>query len=111
MPSVEYGRFGLQPTAVNHNRKKHLLSEPKKRKPRQEICALLKWLCFVTNFLVFVRLHTEVLFALFTSLFNQTLQLGNELVNLCPENLSLIPNLVRIIIVFVLRMFYAIMKK
>ncbi|OZC09236.1 tetraspanin family protein [Onchocerca flexuosa] len=54
MPSVEYGRFGLQPTAINHNRSKHLLNEPKKRKPRQEICAPLKWLCFIANFLVFL---------------------------------------------------------
>ncbi|KAM3726511.1 Tetraspanin-14 [Dirofilaria immitis] len=54
MPSVEYGRFGLQPTAINQNRSKHLLNEPKKRKPRQEICAPIKWLCFVVNFLVFL---------------------------------------------------------
>ncbi|VDN81889.1 unnamed protein product [Brugia pahangi] len=54
MPSVEYGRFGLQPTAINQNRNKHLLDEPKKRKPRQEICAPLKWLCFIANFLVFL---------------------------------------------------------
>lgn len=55
MPSVEHGQFGRQPTAVN--RKKHLLNEPKKRKPRQEICAPLKWLCFIANFLVFVSLN------------------------------------------------------
>ncbi|VDK80323.1 unnamed protein product [Litomosoides sigmodontis] len=54
MPSVEYGRFGRQPTAINRNRSKHLPSEPKKRKPRQEICAPLKWLCFIANFLVFL---------------------------------------------------------
>uniref|UniRef100_A0A915PQM6 Tetraspanin family protein n=1 Tax=Setaria digitata TaxID=48799 RepID=A0A915PQM6_9BILA len=30
MPSVEYGRFGLQPTAINQNHSKHLLNEPKK---------------------------------------------------------------------------------
>ncbi|EFO26253.2 tetraspanin family protein [Loa loa] len=54
MPSVEYGRFGLQPTAINQNRNKHFLNEPKKRKPRQEICAPLKWLCFIANFLVFL---------------------------------------------------------
>lgn len=65
MPSVEYGRFGLQPTAINQNRSKHLPSEPKKRKPRQEICAPLKWLCFIANFLVFVRLNIQMVLVLF----------------------------------------------
>uniref|UniRef100_A0A915AYJ6 Tetraspanin n=1 Tax=Parascaris univalens TaxID=6257 RepID=A0A915AYJ6_PARUN len=53
MPSVEYGRFGLQPAAVTC-RKQQIQREPKKRKPRQEICAPLKWLCFIVNFLVFL---------------------------------------------------------
>ena len=52
MPSVEYGRFGHQPTAVNRRKKLHL--EYRKRKPQQEICACLKWLCFFMNFFVFV---------------------------------------------------------
>ncbi|VDM95592.1 unnamed protein product [Thelazia callipaeda] len=54
MPSVECGRLGLQPTAINQNHIKNILSEPKKRKPRQEICAPLKWLCFIANFIVFL---------------------------------------------------------
>ncbi|VDD84947.1 unnamed protein product [Enterobius vermicularis] len=52
MPSVEYGRFGHQPTAVNRRKKLHL--EYRKRKPQQEICACLKWLCFFMNFFVFL---------------------------------------------------------
>ncbi|VDM50774.1 unnamed protein product [Toxocara canis] len=54
MPSVEYGRFGLQPAAVSRRKQIQIQSEPKKRKPRQEICAPLKWLCFIVNFLVFL---------------------------------------------------------
>ncbi|KAE9553871.1 hypothetical protein FO519_002912 [Halicephalobus sp. NKZ332] len=48
MARIEYGRFESGPTLprFRHDKKKI-------EKPRQEICAPLKWTCFIINFVVF----------------------------------------------------------
>lgn len=46
MVGIEYGRFG--------NKSGHIPSRPRPSKPRQEICASLKWLCFLLNCLLLV---------------------------------------------------------
>jgi len=48
---IEYGRFGI----VLRNRHKHQPAHrASARKPRQEICAPLKWMCFMLNFVTFL---------------------------------------------------------
>ena len=49
MARIEYGRFESGPTLPRFRHEKKKIE-----KPRQEICAPLKWTCFLINFIVFV---------------------------------------------------------
>lgn len=52
---IEYGRFDATGVAVQKRRRRF----PKLIKPRQEICAPLKWFCFSINCVIFVSDYIE----------------------------------------------------